>query len=1079
MPAHWPAGGCAPGNFAAAYPQIGTPVRSLSSPTGSGQSGYHFEFGHQRHLCGSGSSFHSQLPATPSPNAPTCGSGSPFPQMPPTHSPSVDRMTSQQQQWQQQQQQQWQQQQWQQQQWQQQQWQQQQQLQQQPQQQLQQQQQQLQRPMQPPVQSPMPPAPVQPQQQQPPSTSPQSQPSSSQKGMAVQPQQQQPSLTSPQSQPSSSQKRQFDGNGVRQDAANSGSRKKPCVGGTPPAPKSAAPFYSERWERQVRHAQDVYADHANRLPASIPSDYAAIRGPLAMMGDHLISKVREFAVNPDVGGGSWPVKCARTRPADRNHAEKKEFTCQYVDAEGKKTCTWTLGFEQSESGWCLIGCHANHTHELNASVVSSMVTANGRVIPPEYEELGSLLGEAGQSASSILHVFGTKARRENTPVMWTYKDIYNAFKRTGVCTMDASGYIELLVNRRETSEFTDGDGLRYFAQCDTEGRLARVFVELKNAKAVWGSNLPSRADVENVLILDSTHGTNRYGLKMSLLACVGSDGQTKILAYCLHHEETIVDLTWALRCFDEVFLIPPQSIWTDSGLGMIGAAEKMIATLWPDTEHFLCVFHLDQNFYDNVHPLFCNNSEGWSEVHSQFWRMCKNTEYEMIKSMNRSKDLLLETVQKKGKGPSKDKAVEWLNDVLFARITKWAGAYTAMCFTANTHTTGRDECMNRHVKEIVAAKSSLIELHEGIETYTDMNDHRNAVAVETRLHKQLKQIPAYPSWITELTNALTPYAADVVKAQYALSHVYEVTPKPDWDKATDTPPGTNFRVVLRGDASDGPRSSHLKDMTFPAPSYYADGRRKLDLNVCDFALDDSYNARWKTVSAEKRFIVCHHVTHSWCSCQFSTAMGLPCKHIMASCTRGLNAEAAGFAPSLLSLCSTRWLREFAYSATTSSALPVVTACARGCRETLATQLFRPVAIDHPVAMKECYGKTIMIKWRTKWHLAELQKSTKTQANIELKANQHQNSVVTLNFKYSDQSTPTLPLQYCNYVGVRSLHDGQNLPKMSWFFVEIAPLNDDSLAERARNSEVLNPAGELKPGNRRTRRFKKRFGPMSG
>jgi len=77
----------------------------------------------------------------------------------------------------------------------------------------------------------------------------------------------------------------------------------------------------------------------------------------------------------------------------------------------------------------------------------------------------------------------------------------------------------------------------------------------------------------NVVIFDTTHGTNRYGLKLGLFVTVGSDLRTKIIALSLVSSEDIPSFQWVFQKFIRHFKLPPTVVFTDSDAAMKAAIE--------------------------------------------------------------------------------------------------------------------------------------------------------------------------------------------------------------------------------------------------------------------------------------------------------------------------------------------------------------------------------------------------------------------------------------------------------------------------------------------------------------------------
>ena len=91
------------------------------------------------------------------------------------------------------------------------------------------------------------------------------------------------------------------------------------------------------------------------------------------------------------------------------------------------------------------------------------------------------------------------------------------------------------------------------------------------------------------MLLDATHGTNRYNYKLACFTTVNSSGQTVILAATLLQTEDQDSYTWCLECFMEVFRKKPMAFFTDSDQALRQAFLTCSAEggIFAGTHHFL------------------------------------------------------------------------------------------------------------------------------------------------------------------------------------------------------------------------------------------------------------------------------------------------------------------------------------------------------------------------------------------------------------------------------------------------------------------------------------------------------------
>ena len=501
-------------------------------------------------------------------------------------------------------------------------------------------------------------------------------------------------------------------------------------------------------------------------------------GPLT--GTHLELKelVKGCTINVDKGQGGFPIRIGH-HCLDGLKGTVCELLCSTCYSPENKFHSsdekCRMRYEYTGSGWVLYEFNASHVHALSSSKAETMVSASGRQVSPEFDELGSLLAESGFSAKDIVRVFQTKSKREgNCEPMFNYEDVYSKFIRSTAAAraLDVTGVLEHLVLRRERNR------LLFFHEADALARMERLFVECAGAQDVWGTRR-TYFQLQNVLLFDATFGTNCYRMKLSIFVTVTAHGCTKILAYVIHHEEDCHDVLWAFKCFHETFKVPPATLLTDSGSGILAAGSKMIEVHWHYTVHLLCVFHIDQNFYSHIHPLFASSKSNWKVVHDMFWRLAKDSDVAKQGSFAADFDAMKQYVDQQGRGQTKSQALKWMQDVLLEKAQQWVACFTWQHFSAGAHASQRSESTFSAVKTWLISNSSLMKLHEKVETYDQFKEFKDSCVLQQKLCAQARLSMHLPVWLQQISELLSPYAMQLMRAQLSQVFMYQVSTHPD------------------------------------------------------------------------------------------------------------------------------------------------------------------------------------------------------------------------------------------------------------------------------------------------------------
>ena len=271
--------------------------------------------------------------------------------------------------------------------------------------------------------------------------------------------------------------------------------------------------------------------------------------------------------------------------------------------------SWRLEYEESTDGWVLLRWREDkHNHELKysqAEIRASSATRGG--IPERFHVFGRVMSAAGSPPAVIHRTLREFAKKEGLDPTWELKDVQRLFSPSiKEKQFDVSGLIDCLRERESL------DGLPFFVQTDCFGALSRVFFTMEDGfdEYALGGDL-------NVVLLDATHGTNRYNFKLVCFTTVSSCGQTVILAGALLAAEDIESYEWALQCFLRVFRKAPLALFTDSDVAIAEAfrrlnseGEKPMA----GTRHCLCTYHLSKNLWKHCCCLYLTAPTAWRKV---------------------------------------------------------------------------------------------------------------------------------------------------------------------------------------------------------------------------------------------------------------------------------------------------------------------------------------------------------------------------------------------------------------------------------------------------------------------------------
>jgi len=222
----------------------------------------------------------------------------------------------------------------------------------------------------------------------------------------------------------------------------------------------------------------------------------------------------------------------------------------------------------------------------------------------------------------------------------------------------------------------------------------------------------------NLLILDSTFGTNRFSMPFVVGCIVNNEGRTLIAFFALLSQETAEEYEWCLEAFLECFKNKqPDNIITDECPSIKKAVQKKFS----ESNHYLCAWHKSSNIKKQL------SYHGISQkIKSNLFRLLIKLNLLGLKDLNKRKDceqllidlyqlpycLSRDVVDKVFQSAFHNellKDLKYLKDLEEAK-TDWSAAYRKGSFTLRAKTSQRVERMNHTIKRVLSPSMTLNEM---------------------------------------------------------------------------------------------------------------------------------------------------------------------------------------------------------------------------------------------------------------------------------------------------------------------------------------------------------------------------------
>jgi len=228
-----------------------------------------------------------------------------------------------------------------------------------------------------------------------------------------------------------------------------------------------------------------------------------------------------------------------------------------------------------------------HSHQLAPPDLACLLRSHRRIRDEQKADIAEM-EISGIRKHQIMDILETRYGGYDK-VGFIARDIYNFCYRYNQGTIDAGDAKTMISHLGERQQRDPQFFFKYLV--DVEGHLKGLF---------W-SDSQSQIDYAafgDVVIFDSTYRTNKYNMPFVPFVGVNHHRSTVVFGCGIISHETSEAYEWMLRTLSLAMgQKHPISVITNGDLAM----QKAIRVVWPNSNHRLCVFHVEQNISRHLH----------------------------------------------------------------------------------------------------------------------------------------------------------------------------------------------------------------------------------------------------------------------------------------------------------------------------------------------------------------------------------------------------------------------------------------------------------------------------------------------
>lgn len=355
-----------------------------------------------------------------------------------------------------------------------------------------------------------------------------------------------------------------------------------------------------------------------------------------------------------------------------------------------------------------------------------------------------------------------------------YKNYIRAKRTKDMRKGDARALLEYLQKMKG-----ENPSFYYAIQVDEDDQMTNIF---------W-ADARSMADYHyfgDVVCFDTSYKVNEYERPFVQFTGVNHHKQLIVFGAAFLYDETVESFIWLFETFKSAMSgKQPKTLLSDQSAAVSVAA----AAVWPGTVHQLCVWHMYQNSVKHLTDL-CKSSENFVHDLSRCFY-----DFEEEEEFLSAWETMLEKYSLKEN--------EWLVK-LFGEREKWAPVYGQQIFSADIHSTLREESLNTMLKECLNQE---MDLPQFFKQYDKSLEARRYAELQADYHAN-QSTPRIPPLrlLWQAASAYTPAVFDMFRREFELfmdCMVYSCDEAGTLSQFEVTIKGKSRSHFVRFDSSDG------------------------------------------------------------------------------------------------------------------------------------------------------------------------------------------------------------------------------------------------------------------------------------
>lgn len=242
----------------------------------------------------------------------------------------------------------------------------------------------------------------------------------------------------------------------------------------------------------------------------------------------------------------------------------------------------------------------------------------------------------------------------------------------------------------------------------------------------------------DVVVFDTTFKTNSLNMPLGVFVAIDNRWESITIGGSLTCDETIPSFEWVFRqLLKAVNGVHPRTIFTDED----NAMSEAILSTFPQTQHRLCIWHLNKNYIKNLGPILKEKLKV-PLIQGALSKFAYDTfveKEEWERKFMNFKDMLVFEAATSGVGAESMKKLTNYVDKLFLLRYKWAKIFNEASIHLGVMSTQRSESINSLLKRYTTDCTSPLELFRIMEQLVyerrQLNSSISKIAQPVRLSR--------------------------------------------------------------------------------------------------------------------------------------------------------------------------------------------------------------------------------------------------------------------------------------------------------------------------------------------------------